>query len=184
MTISRAATIRVLARIHPEIWEIIGGGPLGRHTQHLGPHPEPWKAGPTPEPWRADLDVSWALSAQLAAVNLTRRLTDAASLIHAQNGRGPDFLRALTEDDWCPSGVPIKLNLPPGWWIKWPDPPPRPDELNLLAVVAAAGLSFAALGDSIKDKVLSQAVVEAGLKVLDMAAESSAKLNLEAGGRL
>lgn len=183
MTDSRSALLRILARVRPQIWEVVGG-PRCLHTHHFRPYLEQWKEGPLRDPWRADSDASWALSAQFAAIDLTRRLTDAASLIQAQGGDGPKFLSALSEDDWCPLGKPIRLNLPSDWAHKWFEPPPRPNELDILAVVATAGLSFASLGDSIKNKDLSQAVVKTGLKVLDMAAETGAKLELKTEGRL
>lgn len=177
---TRSAIFRIFARLHPEIWEVVGGpaGPIQRLTPQFGPG-VPWRAGPQPEPWRVNPERSWALAAQLAAVDLTYRLTDAASLIHAQGGDASGFLRALVDDDWCPSGRPIKLNFPAGWWLRIPPPPPRPDELDQLAVVAATGLAFTALSDGIRDKVLSQAVLETGLKILDMVGETAAKLNLE-----
>ena len=55
-------------------------------------------------------------------------------------------------------------------------PPPRPDEFAQLAIVAAAGMSFVAISESIEDKVLSQAVGAAGVSVLDMVAATSTKL--------
>lgn len=183
MTDSRPALLRILARVRPQIWEVVGGLRC-LHTHHFRPYLEQWKYGPLPDPWRAASDASWALSAQFSAIDLTRRLTDAASLIQAQGGDGPKFLSTLSEDDWCPLGEPIRLNFPPGWQHEWFEPPPRPNELDLLAVVATAGLSFTSLGDSIKDKDLGQAVVETGLKVLDMAAETGAKLELKTQGRL
>ncbi len=196
---TRSAIFRIFVRLHPRLWEIWGGGPAGpggpghRFTQQLGPSPQPWRAGPSPdpwregphpEPWRTHPEDHWAFTAQLAAVDLAHRLTDAASLIHAQGGDASGFLRALVDDDWCPLGRPIKLNLPAGWWILVPPPPPRPDERDQLAVVAAAGVSFTALSDGIRDKALSQAVLETGLKILDMVGETAAKLNLEAGEEL
>lgn len=123
MADSRLGLFTILARIRPEIWEIIGGGPFGpRYGDRFGPTPEPWREGPFPEPWRSE--VSWALSAQLSAVDLARRLTDAASLVHAQGGDAAGFLRALTEEDWCPSGRPLVVKFPSGWRrVKEPPPP-------------------------------------------------------------
>lgn len=54
--------------------------------------------------------------------------------------------------------------LPPIW--RWPIDPlkaPRPNELEPIGVMAATGLSFVRLGESMQDKELSGAVNEAGL---------------------
>jgi len=85
--------------------------------------------GPIPDPWRRD-PVDWRVQSQFAAVHLTRRLVDGASLTQAQGGDGPGFLRSIMDDDgWGIEGRPIVgIGLPSDWW-KWlePEPPPSPE---------------------------------------------------------
>jgi len=123
MADSRLALLKILARIRPETWELIGGGPQG---DLYGPFPQPWKwgRGPNPDPWRRD-PVDWRVQSQFAAVHLTRRLVDGASLTQAQGGDGPGFLRSIMDDDgWGIEGRPIVgIGLPSDWW-KWLEPEP------------------------------------------------------------
>lgn len=191
MADSRLTLIKILARVRPEVWELVGGGPLGDHYNgpgpqpwKFGPVPDPWRFGPLPDPWRISGKDVWALSAQLAVVDLTRRLTDAASLTQAQGGDGPRFLRSVMDDDgWGIEGRPIEPKLPTMWWrIKLPPRPPRPNEDDVLAVFGAAAVSFAALSEQIEDEALSMAVGEAGLRMLDIAVEASAQLQERGAG--
>ncbi|MFE2124538.1 hypothetical protein ACFW9U_28290 [Rhodococcus aetherivorans] len=165
MADSQLTHIKILSRIRPEVWELVGGGPL----------PDPWSSGPIPQPWRR-IDDTWALGAQLAMVNLTRRLTDAASLTQAQGGDGPGLLRSVMDDDWGFEGRPIEIKLPPGWWLDYRPPPPRPNELDVLAVMGAAAISFAALSEGIRDESLSHAVEEAAIRSMDLMTETSLHL--------
>ncbi|GAB3254923.1 hypothetical protein [Chitinimonas naiadis] len=183
MAESRLILLKIIARLHPQVWEVVGGGPLGPHSHALshlakaGPSPEPWRAGPHPEPWRLAHEHNWLLQGQLAAIDLTRRITDAASLTQVQGGDGAGFIRAVLDDGWGIEGRPLELHFPRKWWHGWVEPPPRPDELDLLSVFGAAGVSFATLSEQIKDEALSKAVAGAGLRLLDMAVEAGGALN-------
>jgi hypothetical protein len=109
-------------------------------------------------------------------VQLTQRLVDAASLIQAQGGDGPGFLRAVS-DDWGVEGRPMVVRLPRDWWkLIPPPPPPHPNELDLLAVLAAAGLSFTTLSEQIDHPQLREAAAEAGMRVLTLATDHTARL--------
>jgi hypothetical protein len=55
-----------------------------------------------------------------------------------------------------------------------PPPPPHPNEIDVIAILGAAGMSFAGLSEQIDDAELRDAVAEAGL--LTSAANWSAML--------
>jgi hypothetical protein len=172
MAISSTFLFKILASLRPEIWELFGGGPQG---PILGPVPDPWigpRSGPFPQPWRvSDPEETWRLQSQLAVVDLTRRLVDAASVIHAQGGDGGGFLRA-TGDEWGIEGRPPGIRLPAGWWHLVPGPrPPRPNETDILAVLATAGLSFVSLADRIGARGIREAADDVGRRLLDLTAE-------------
>lgn len=156
--------VRIIARINPKIWEVVGGGPLGRHAQfstlaRLAPEPDP-------VPWRHQ--PAWLLEAQLAAVELGQRQVDAACAIQAQGGDVKSFLKA-TLDDWCPTGQPPRLP------IKWPsgirEPrPPRPNELEALTIPLAGAISMIVQAESIGDESLSKLIADSGASLLDKTA--------------
>lgn len=183
MAISSTFLFKILAKIRPEIWELVDGGPQGLT---LGPIPDPWispRSGPFPQPWR-DLDPadSWRLQSQLAVVNLTRRLVDAASVIHAQGGDGAGFLRT-TGDEWGIEGRPPGIRLPADWWHLVPGPrPPRPNEDDILAVVATAGISFVSLADRIATPTIREAADDIGRRLLDLTAEHGLRSEVSAPG--
>lgn len=167
--------LKLLARVRPEIWELVGGGPLGPHS---GPVPDPWKWG-----WRqqaqqladAPFPLPWTLSSQLATADLARRIVDAASLTQVQGGDGPGILkRTLDDGDWGVEGRPPVIRLPRDWWKVDEPKPPRPNEIDyfdLVAPLASAGLTFTLLGQRIDDEDLSTTASETGLQILDMATE-------------
>lgn len=141
--------LRILARLHPEIWDVIGGGHSGHH---LGPHPEPW-----------------ALRDQVAAVRLTFRLADSAAAAQTLGADGVKLL-SVAVDDWCGNGV-LRFPFPP----KSAGPgdgehPPRPDEAHSAAAIfAAASASFAVLAGQVKDEAMRNALDDAAVRTAEQA---------------
>ena len=144
---------KIIARINPKVWEVIGGGPLGRKYQFAA-----MEAAPDPQPN--------LVAAQFAAVDLAQRQADAAAAILTQGGDTKGFLKALL-DDWCGT-VP----RPP---IKWPGGtrpprPPRPDELEDYTLPMAGGLAFVALSETIGDEAFAKQIAELGGTIIDRTA--------------
>jgi hypothetical protein len=181
MADSRLTLVKLLARIRPEVWEVIGAGfpppddpgtPRAPEWWPKGwppPPPSPiWsQMGGLPDPWRA---ASWALAAQMGAVGLTMRLTDAMSTVHIQSGEGPAFLSSALDDGWGIEGRPPVLVLPAGWRHLIPPPDvPRPNELDVASVLAAGGVSFAAISETLANPDLAKATVDASIRSLDAA---------------
>ncbi|WP_342116891.1 hypothetical protein [Pseudoduganella sp. OTU4001] len=158
--------VRIIARINPKIWEVVGGGPLGKYAQHA---PNAGIAArmnePDPVPWRQD--QAWLLESQFAAIDLGRRQVDAACAIYSQGGDVKGFLKA-TLDDWCGTGQP---RLP----FKWPsgirEPrPPRPNELDALTIPLAGAIAIIVQSESVADEALSKLLADTGAALLDKTA--------------
>lgn len=143
---------KIIARTHPQIWEVIGGGPLGKKFQHTA-----LVAGPQPDPW---------LQAQLAAVDVAQRQVDAAAAILTQGGDTKGFLKAIL-DDWCGTVPRPPLN----WPGHGPRPrPPRPDELEDYTLPMVGGLAFVALSETIGNEAFAGQIAELGGTIIDRTA--------------
>lgn len=162
--------VRIIARINPKIWEVVGGGPLGKFAQHAQYAQRSglaaMAADPDPHPWRPE--QAWLIESQLAALELARRQVDAACAIHAQGGDVKSFLKS-TLDDWCPTGQPPRIP------IKWPsgirEPrPPRPNELDALTLPTVGAIAIIVQAESIGDESLSKLVSDIGGQILDRSA--------------
>lgn len=156
-----SALVRIIARINPKIWEVVGGGPLGKRVQFAA-----FAAEPDPVPWRQE--NAWLFESQLAAVELAQRQVDAAATLYAQGGDVKSFLKS-TLDDWCPTGQPPRIP------IKWPsgirEPrPPRPNELDALTLPIAGALAIIVQAETIGDEGFSKLVAELGGQILDRSA--------------
>ena len=141
---------KFIARINPKVWEVIGGGPLGKQFRHatIAAEPDP---------------IPWLQASQLAAVDLALRQVDAAAAIHTQGGDTKGFMKAIL-DDWCGT-VP---RVPFKWPGKVPGPrPPRPDELENYTLPMAGGIAFVALSESIGDEAFAKQVAELGAGIID-----------------
>jgi len=144
---------KIIARINPKVWEVIGGGPLGKKFQFAA-----LAAEPEPAPW---LEAS-----QFAAVSLAQRQVDAAAAILTQGGDTQAFLKS-TLDDWCGT-VP----RPPIHWPGGPRPPrpPRIDELEDYTLPMVGGLAFVALSETIGDETFAKQIAELGGTIIDRTA--------------
>ena len=175
------ALIKIIARLRPQIWEIVGGGPQGlrvgavQHAMQTAPTEILRSQVQQTDFYRGgDPQEAWLLNAQLSAVDLSRRLADAAAVIYSQGGDPAGFLRS-TAEEMRVDGQPPELRLPAKWWSLWKEPPPRPNERDLASVLATIGVTLATLGDQVKDEVLSKAFTQTGLHIVDKAAESGGR---------
>ena len=117
----------------------------GRVVDHPRADASPQR--PHPRPRRGALGHQVCLGhttvAALGGVHLTHRLVDAASVTEVRRGRRRTRTPRTVTDEWAIEGRPIVIHLPGGWRKSIPPPPPpRPNELDLLAIGAAAGLPF------------------------------------------
>jgi len=144
---------KIIARINPKVWEVIGGGPLGKKHQFAA-----LAAEPDPVPW---LEAS-----QFAAVDLAQRQVDAAAAIITQGGDVKGFLKS-TLDDWCGTVPRPPLNWPGG-----PRGPrsPRPDELENYTLPMAGGIAFVALSETIGNEAFAKQIAELGANIIDRTA--------------
>lgn len=129
------ALLEILARLNPQIWEIIhphvpvlaGGyrGLAGGSDVELNPQPIP--------PGHL----------MVAGAALARQVAEGAVLTQAQTSGGPQFLSRVV-DDWCGTRAPRPW--PPGWpHVVDPDPDPHPwDVAQMFAVAAVVFAGFAA----------------------------------------
>jgi len=144
---------KIIARINPKVWEVIGGGPLGKKFQLTAQLAEP-----DPHPW---------LEAQLAAVDVAQRQVDAAATILTQGGDLKGFVKSLL-DDWCGTVPRPPLNWP-GHGPR-PPRPPRPDELTDYTLAMAGGLAFVALSENIGNESFAKQIAELGGTIIDRTA--------------
>ncbi|MGO4377971.1 hypothetical protein [Pseudoduganella sp. RAF53_2] len=146
--------IKIIARINPYIWEVVGGGPLGKRVQIAA-----IAADPEPSPW---------LQAQLAAVEIGQRQVDAASAIQTQNGDARPFLKAVL-DDWCGTPYPHP-HFPHNWSTGLGEPrPPRPNELDAYTLPILGAIAMIRQSESIANESLSKALAETGAAMIQRA---------------
>lgn len=161
----------VIARLDKRVWEIVGGGPQGwviRYQREYaalresrpfeGPFPEPWRSGgPSPDPWRP----------QVAAVELTWRIADAATTMAIRGEDAQAFVsRAVTS--WCGNDVP-GWPFPPEWAVPLPRRTIATEDAGDTAslVFAAATVSFAVLAEQVQDEALRTTLEEAASMTAD-----------------
>lgn len=151
---------KLIAKMNPKVWEVIGGGPLGKRYQYAA------LAEPDPYPWRQD--NAWLLESQLAAVDVARRQVDAACAIATQGGDPSGFTKAALED-WCPTGAAPRLPFKFPHEVRVPRPP-KPNEFELHTLPIAAAVAIIVQSESINDPALARIVSDFGAAVLDRAA--------------
>ena len=188
MAITTARLLKLLASIDARWWgivnppqppwvgRVIGMGPFPRPWRD-GPSPDPWRDGPVPDPWR-DVNGDFQLQVQIATRDVVRRIADAAAAASAQGGDGAAVIeRAVDEwvsiDDGDGTGkIPLGPFFPGRWWFD-PPRPPRPNELvELVPALAAAAWSFSAIGDTIRDPSIKDAIDGAVDRLVERAARS------------
>ena len=108
--------------------------------------------------------------AALGGVHLTHRLVDAASVTQGQGGDGPG-LPAPSPTNGQSKGA--HRDSPTSWMeeVDSTASATRPNELDLLAILAAAGLPFTSVSEQIDHAEPRDAAAEAGLRLLDLSAE-------------
>ncbi len=141
--------LRMLANLHPELWEIIHphepalAAAIGRRRPGdevaLNPQPLPPK------------EIAAAVMSTVAAVVN-------ASIVAQYLDRDPAGVLADVGDDWCPTRPQPKIPWPrrfPTPWPPGPDPDPREIEILTAAVQAQAALAFQACADTVADERLA-----------------------------
>jgi hypothetical protein len=157
--------LRLFAKLRPEIWEVIGGGPQGWGISRLPQDPQPWRqrpaTSPVPDPWRQGPHPEpWRLGLQLSSVQLTQRIAETAALMATQGTDPRSFIKQVV-DDWCGTKVPSKP-FPPKWPIpKWGNNPDGLANEDVALVFAAASASFASLAGDVEDENIRSALDEA-----------------------
>lgn len=133
--LARGDRLTFFAHLNPRIWEVVGGGPLGRRLHaaaDLNPQPLPPRWGhrafdPQPDP----------PGAVAALIGYSQLVTMAIAAIGS--GEGGDKTLLLDVEDWCGTG----------WPRRWPPPKPKLDGdddlagFQLGAAFAAAQLAAA-----------------------------------------
>ncbi|WP_028105062.1 hypothetical protein [Pseudoduganella violaceinigra] len=152
---------KIIARINPYIWEVIGGGPLGKRFQI-----STLAADPEPAPWRQE--NAWLREAQFAAVEVARRQVYAACAIATQGGDPAAFTKGALED-WCPTGAPPRL--PSKFPTEQRIPrPPKPADLELYSLPITGAIAIIVESESIADPALAKLIADFGAAVLDRSA--------------
>lgn len=152
--------LRILASIHPEIWEIIGPyGPAFRSRVErvsLNPQPLPPKA-------------SFAFSAATMANELVRLAVES----EVQGRPAAGFVKEFI-DDWC--GTPW-----PGKW-PWPGPGPRshegpsPDPWDLAVGRVVGATVFASASGRLGTTALAKALEAGAEKLAEVASRAPTSL--------
>jgi hypothetical protein len=154
--------LQILARHHPELWELIhphvpfvATGGRGLVEDRLGPvalNPQPLPPGD-----------------QLVAVTRFTAVAVAQAAI-AASATGGDARGFLAEvvDDWCGTPTPHKIPWPKKWPTPWPpgEPYPIDPKLAVSSIQAEAGLVFQVYAAGIEDEQLSAQFAEAGEKLV------------------
>ena len=152
--------LRILARSHPAIWDVIdplGPGRGGRRAAPLNPQPLP--------PLE---DLTLRVQASVRAI------ADAAV---AASFVGGDVSAILTEvgDDLCPRRPNVPIPWPKRWPLPWPPGEPYPIAPELIASVvqAEAAVVFGSYAVDIADDGLSAAFGQLADRLVDAAVSES-----------
>ncbi|UQX88889.1 hypothetical protein M6D93_02555 [Jatrophihabitans telluris] len=163
MATSTARLLEIIARSHPELYEILHphvpfvllGGFVSRAAEvELNPQPIPPgrasraadELNPQPLPPR---------EVRVAAVELVAQLALNAINAHGQKRNGAELLVAEI-DDWCGTH-PRPIPWPPNWpwpWPPGPDPDPEPHPWLTAEMFAVAAVTLAGIGSRIADTTL------------------------------
>lgn len=160
--------LRVLARLRPEVWELIDiHGPLFTSATSRRSNPGDEVAlNPQPLPPRERL--------QLAVQGTARAVAEAA--IAAQvAGQDPGKVLQGAGDDWCPTPPGRKIPWPRLWPRPWPIDEPLPIEAELLipAIQVEAGLVFQSYALGTADEQLSAAFSQLADRLVGTALQGS-----------
>ncbi len=141
--------LRMLANLHPELWEIIHphepalAAAIGRLRPGV-------RVGLNPQPLPPK---------ELAASVLSTVTAIAGAAAVAQYlDRDPAAILADVGDDWCPTRPQPKIPWPRRFPVPWPpgpDPDPREIEGLTAAIQAQAALAFQAFADTVADERLA-----------------------------
>lgn len=161
--------LRVLARLHPGLWDIINShGPVigVRMHDHVTDRFDEVALNPQPLPPKVQLRL---------AVQRTARAIADATIAAQVTGRAPDEILQEVGDDWCPTPPDRKIPWPRRWPEPWPPGEPYPIDPELVgpAVQAEAAIVFQSYGSSIADEGLSTAFTQLADRLFDAALEAS-----------
>src|SRR5215212_1986011 len=157
--------LRLLARLHPELWEIIhphlpliDGGARSRPAERFAEV----ALNPQPLPPRVELRV---------AVQRTARAVADATIAAHLAGRDAGEVLQQVGDDWCPNPPGPKIPWPRHWPHPWPSGEPYPIEPEFVipALQAEAGLVFQSYALDIADERLSVAFGHLADRLIDAA---------------
>lgn len=163
------ALLRIIARNHPELWELIhphvplvATGARFAVTDRLNAV----ALNPQPLPPREFL---------VAVTRSTARAI--ADIAIATDVTGQDAGRLLTEivDDWCPTPPTPKIPWPKKWPFPWPpgEPYPIDPRVATASIQAEAGLVFQVYAAGIADETLSTQFAKAGERLINTALETT-----------
>lgn len=169
MTSASHATqlLRLLARLHPELWEILhphvpvlAGQVRGRVSERF----TDVELNPQPLPPVAELSL---------AVQYTARAIAEATIAAQMAGRDAGEILQEVGDDWCPTPPDRKIPWPRHWPHPWPPGEPYPIDPELVspAVKAEAAIVFQSYASGIADERLSTAFAEVADRLVDAALE-------------
>jgi len=160
--------LRLLARLHPELWEIIhphvpvlaGQAPVRMVDRFVEVELNPQPIPPGVELRLAVQRTAYAIADATIAAQLAGR--DAGEILQEVG------------DDWCAT-PPGKIPWPRHWPHPWPpgEPYPIDPEFARPAVQAEAGLVFQSYASGIEDEPLRAALAQLADRLLNKAAESS-----------
>jgi len=149
--LAKADRLEFLAHLDDSVWEVVGGGPLGRYAvsaaSRLGD-----EVALNPQP------LPPAEAGRLAMIGLTRGII-------VIGGRGDNPVERFLEivDDWCGTGWPKH------WPWPWPDPDPDPQPDWQTGVMLGAGLTAARLALHYPEGDLRSALEKASQQLLETA---------------
>lgn len=149
--------LRILASIDPRLWDVLlPRARVGIQTHHDSRHGlfDP-----------SDNDgTDFQFHVQLAVRDLTRRIVDAAAAASAQARDGAAIVRR-TFDEWASvcdgdstGRMPLKLFFPKLWWVDLPGGYHPDDAVDVVPALAVAAWSLLAIGKTVRDVPLSQAI--------------------------
>lgn len=141
---SASASLSIIARIHPEVWDVIVNQyrPGGRRYERAGLNPQPLP------PAEAFLVSAAETAHEIAHIAMHSELTGRSA---------SDLVRELV-DEWC--GTPWPRKFPWPWPGPRPNEAPVPDPWIVSTGRMVAALVFAQVGSRLSDGDLAKSLMD------------------------
>lgn len=168
MALKIRSKLELIARIHPEAWDVIWQLYGQRFAKAAALHSRGELVSLNPKPLPPEPPQF-----QIASAMLAHEIARGVVIAEAQSpGAGRAMLFDIV-DDWCGTRPP-RIPWPEKWPLPWPDPEPEPWDVAI--GLAAGAMVFSAMAARIQDDELADTFNAGAERLLEFAAGGAQRL--------